>query len=149
MGRMYTVTMDAAAVTAAKDLMRISAPSDAVVILHEVKVTQDESESSEQLPIQIHRASTDGTGTAATARPLQEGDAAFGGAAVVNLTADATAGDIVWRESQNVLNGWHWLPTPEGRPVISPSGRMVIRLDAAPGASTKFTAVALVEEIGG
>lgn len=149
MGRMYTVLMDAISVSAAKDLMRISAPSDAIVVLHEVKVTQDTIETSEQLPIQINRASTDGTGTGATARALEDGSQAFGGSAVVNLTADTTPGNILWREAQNILNGWHYLPTPESRPVISPSGRIVVRLDAAPDAGTTFSVVAVIEEIGG
>lgn len=148
-GRMYTVIMDAQSISTADDLMRISAPADACVVIHHVKITQDAGETSEQLPIQFQRSTTDGTGTAVTARPLSKGDAAFGGTAVVALTVDTTLDVILWREGQNVLNGWEWVATPEERIVISPSGRFVIRLDAAPAAALTFTITAVIEEIGG
>lgn len=149
MGRMYTVLMDAVSVSAAKDLMRISAPATAALLLHEVKITQDASETSEQLPIQIQRSSTAGTGTAATPEKLDPGDAAASATAATNLTVDTTiSGSPLWRESQNVLNGWHYLPTPETRPVLAPSGILAIRLDAPPAAALTLTVVAVIEEIG-
>lgn len=148
MGRMYSVLMDAQSISAAKDLIRISAPSDAILLIHEVIVVQDASETSEQLPFQLQRASTDGTGSSYTAKLLEASDAAFGGTAVTNLTADTTAGDILLRTSVNVLSGWHYLPTPESRIVIPPSGRFVVRLDAAPAAALTMTVTVIFEEIG-
>ena len=50
MGRMYTVLMDEVSVSVAKTLMRITAPADAVVVLHEFKVTQGIDEISQHLP---------------------------------------------------------------------------------------------------
>ena len=149
MGRMYSVVMDAVAVTAAQDLIRISAPSDAIVVIHEVKVTQENTETSDQVAIQLQRSSTDGTGSAATPEQFESGDPAFGGTAVTNLTVATTLSDLLWREGFNVLNGFHWLPTPETRIVVSPSARFVVRIDDAPAASTTVTAVVLFEEIGG
>ena len=149
MSRVYTVTMDAVAVTAAKDLMRISAPSDSMVIIHEVTVDQDASETSEQLVIQLQRSSTDGTGTSATARPHEVGSVAFGGTAVVNLSADTTMSVILRRNSFNVLNGYQFFPTPEGRYVVSPSARFVVRLETAPAASLNMNVNVIIEEIGG
>ena len=153
MGRMYTVVMDAIGVTAAKDLLRLSAPSDAVVIIHEVSVSQDSDagdSEAEQLVLQLQRSSTDGTGTSATPEPLHEGDAAFGGTAVTNLTADTTIdGAPLWREGVNVQAGFRYFPTPETRPVISPSDRFVVRLDAAPGDSLTMNLVCVFEELGG
>ena len=141
--------MDGVSVSVAKDLMRISVATNKIAILHEVVVTQDQSEVSEQLPFQIHRASTDGTGTSVTPEKLDPGDAAFSGTAVVNLTVDTTiSGLLLHRESQNVLNGWTFTPTPEGRIVIPGGGRVVIRLDAAPAAALPMSIYALVEEIG-
>lgn len=150
MGRMYTVVADAIAVAAADDLLRISAPSDAAVILHEVLVTQEAQETSEQLAVQIQRSSTDGTGTAVVPEQLELGDPVFGGTCSRTITVDTTIDGLpIWRSGQNVLNGWHYLPTPEGRPTISPSGRIVVRMDTAPAASMTVNTYALFEEIGG
>jgi len=140
--------MDAVSISAAKDLVRISAGSDAVVILHEVVVTQEDTTTSDQGAIQIQRASTDGTGTSYTPRLLSGNtDAAFGGSAVVNLSADTTAGDILWRAGSDVRAGWHYLPTPECRITIPPSGRIGIRSDVAITAAT-MTVTVIFEEIG-
>ena len=149
MGRLYSALMDAVSVSAARDLLRLSAPADAVVVIHEVTVSQEASETSEQVAIQLMRASTDGTGTTATARALEAGDAAFGGTVVTNLTVDTTAGDILRREAANLLAGYRYLPTPETRPVISPSGRFVVRLEDAPAAAQTMTVEVILEEIGG
>lgn len=141
--------MDGVSVSAAKDLLRLSAPADGVVVIHEVTVTQEASETSEQVAIQLMRASTDGTGTAATPRALESGSPVFGGTAVINLTVDSTAGDILRREAANLLSGYKYLPTPELRPVISPSGRFVVRLEDAPAAARVMTVEVILEEIGG
>jgi hypothetical protein len=147
MGRVYSVLMDAISVTSAQDLVRISAPSDAIVVVHEVLVTNEDVTTSDQGAIQIQRASTDGTGSAYTAKLLEGSDAAFGGSAVVNLTAATTAGDILWRAGGDVRAGWHYLPTPEARIVVPPSGRVVVRSDVAITAAT-LTCVVIIEEIG-
>ena len=65
------------------------------------------------------------------------------------LTADTTiSGSPLFRMGQNVLNGWHWLFTPEMRPVVPPSGRFVVRLDAAPTAALTMTVTVTFEEVG-
>ena len=57
------------------------------------------------------------------------------------------------RQSQNIINGWHYLPTPEDRIVLSPTagtaGRLVIKLDAAPAAALVISGWVIIEEIGG
>lgn len=148
MGRFYVVTMDAVSINAAKDLIRITAPSDSILLIHEVTVQQDESETSEQAAVQLHRASTDGTGTSYTAEPLDASDTAFAGTAIVNLTADTTPSALLRRESFNWLNGYQYLPTPETRIVIPPSGRFVVRLENNPSATLTVTANVVFEEIG-
>jgi hypothetical protein len=155
MGRMYvTAPLDALSVAAVCELFFIAAPADASVILHEVVVTQDTSETSEQLPINIFRTATDQSakGTANTPPPLQAGDAAFGGTVRTNiLTAEtfATETTMLFRQSQNVLGGWRWLWTPETRPVLSPSGRLCVKLDAAPAAALPISGYVIFEEVGG
>ena len=154
MGRMYSAVMDAQAVAAVCELFYIKAPSDAVVRIHEIVITQDASETSEQLPLNVFRTATDqaAKGTSNTPAPLSEGDAAFGGTARTNiLTAEtfATETTMLLRQSQNILTGWNILPTPECRIDISPGDGLCIKLDAAPTASVNISGYVIFEEIGG
>jgi hypothetical protein len=147
---MYSAVVDAISSTQPTDLLEINCAPDAVVILHEVHITQDASETSEQLPFQIHRASTSGSGGAAlTANPVSLGDAAFGGNCERMNTSRGTEVQIVARISENMLNGVHWVFTPETRPVVAPNGRLIIGLETAPSASLTMSLTALFEEIGG
>jgi hypothetical protein len=146
---MYSVVGDAQALAAAADLIEINAPSTAIVVLHEVHITQDTIETSEQMAFQIHRASTSGSGgSAQTAVLLEEGSTAFGGTCEKSNTSRGTEGDILYRISENILNGVHIIFPPECRPVVSPSGRIVIGLESTPGASTTFSTTVIFEEIG-
>jgi len=151
-GRVFTVLMEDIGVTVAKDLFRISAPADGIVLIHEVSLTQSSDAGdaeSEQLPVQLQRSSTDGTGTSATPEKMQVGSGAFGGSAVTNLTVDTTQTAAALRKAaQNVMNGWHWLFTPETQIVVPPSGRFVVRLDAAPTDSLTMHGYVVIEEIG-
>ena len=154
MGRVYTAAMDAQAVSAVCELFFIAAPSDSVVVIHEVVITQDDSETSEQLPLNIFRTATDQSakGTSNTPAPHNVGDSAFGGTVRTNiLTAEgfATETTMLFRQSQNALNGWHILWTPETRPVLSPAGKLVVKLDAAAGASINVSGYITFEELGG
>lgn len=154
MGRRYTAALDALSVSAVCELFNILAPADAVVAIHEVSITQDAGETSEQLPVRIFRTATDQSakGSANTPAPLEVGDAAFGGTVRTNvLTAEtfATETTMLFCQSQNVLNGWHWLWTPETRPILSPSGKLCIKLDAAPAGALAFSGFVVFEEIGG
>ncbi len=152
-GRMYSVSNSVAGVTTAIDLLRISAPSDAVVVVHKVIVTQETEFTdvqSEQMDIQFHRGSTDGSGGATpTARPLEVGDAAFGGTTATGNDTQSTEGVILHAEAANVMAGFVWAPTPEERIVLSPSGRLIVELPTAPDDSIDFRVAAYFEEIGG
>jgi len=154
MGRMYVAPLSALSVAVVAELWAITAPADSAVVLHEVVITQDTSETTEQLPIQIFRTATDQSakGTGVTPAPLNAGDAAYGGTVrryIVTGDTFATVTTLLFRQSQNVLGGWHWLFTPETRPVISPSTHMIIKLDAAPTAALPISGYVVFEEIGG
>ena len=116
-GRMYSLIMDAATITAAKDLISFTLPADVACILHELNVTQEASETSDTGANQIHRASgVAGVGTAATPRALNDGNTvAAGGTALVNLTTDETEGNLLMRRGWNVLTPFKWLPTQKGQ----------------------------------
>lgn len=150
MGRLYTVTGTVSSVSSSKDLLEINAPSDAVVVLHELHVTNDADETSEMIPLTINRAGSSGTGgSTETARPLHAGDAAFGGTIESGNTSQAGTLTPLYRLSENILNGWHHTPVPEGRVFISPSGRIVARLEANPTTAGTYSFQATIEAIGG
>jgi hypothetical protein len=158
MGRIYSAVIDGIAVAAVCEIFFIAAPTDSVVVIHEIVITQDTSETSEQLPLNIFRTATNQSakGTANTPTPHEIGTPAFGGIVRTNiLTAEtfATETTMIQRQSQNQLNGWHILPTPETRIVLSPTAGvaayLVIKLDAAPSASIPISGYVVFEEIGG
>jgi hypothetical protein len=153
LGRMYSVSNTVASVTTAIDLLRISAPADAVVVVHKVIATQETEfadAQAEMFDVMFHRGSTDGSGGATpTASPLEVGDAAFGGTTATGNTTQSTDGTILHREAFHVGAGLHWSPTPEERIVLSPSGRFIASLETAPDDSVDFRVTAYFEEIGG
>ena len=158
MGRIYSAVIDGISVAAVCEVFFIAAPTDSVVVIHEIVITQDTSETSEQLPLNIFRTATNQSakGTANTPSPHQVGDPAFGGVVRTNiLTAETLATETtpIQRQSQNQLNGWHILPTPETRIVLSPTAGVAaylcVKLDAAPSAAIPISGYVVFEEIGG
>lgn len=153
MGRMYSVTFEEVAVTTVQDLFEIVAPADAIVKIHSFSISQssDAGDSeSEQLNVLMHRGSTTGSGgSTPTPAPLEAGDADFGGTAEVNNTSQSTEGTQLGSWNFNVMAGLDVVFTPETRPVISPSGRLIIELQTAPTDSLTMSGVVFFEEIGG
>lgn len=153
MGRMYSAVFEEVAVTTAQDLFEINAPSDASVIVHSLHISQSSDAgdaASEQLNVLIHRGSTSGSGGGTpTPAPLQAGDAAFGGTVETNNTTQGTEGTQIHSEAFNVMAGLVIVWTPETRPVISPSGRLIIELQTAPADSLTMSGTVYFEEIGG
>ena len=155
MGRVYTAAFTGVSVSATQDFFEVVAPSTAIVVLHEVHITQDASETSEQLPVSVIRVPstvTSGTGgSSVTPRKMQSGDPAAAATVEANNTTVATTSgtlETLDRLGDNVLNGWHWVWPPESRPVIAPSGTMVVRLGTAPGAALTMSGLVKFEEIG-
>jgi hypothetical protein len=147
---MYSATFEEVSVSVAQDLFEINAPSDAIVVVHSLVLSQSSDTDTEQLNILVHRGSTSGSGgSTPTASPLAVGDAAFGGTVEANNTTQSTEGTILHSDCFNVLNGYVWIPTPECRPVISPSGRLIIELQTAPGDALTMSGTVYFEEIGG
>ena len=150
MARIYSLTFTTASLAAAKDLFRLSAPSTAIVEVLRCEVTQDFDETSQQLPFSLYRASTDGTGTSGTARPLEVSSAAFAGTAVYDLSADTTKSpaEPLWTSAQNALAGWLFHPVPEERIIVPPSGRLVGRIEAAPSPALTFRVSLVFQSVG-
>jgi hypothetical protein len=154
-GRIYTIPMDAVAVTAVQDLFEIVSGSAAVTRLLAVYVGQSSDAGDaedEQLRVQIIRAaSTSGSGGASvTPAPLFAGDTAFTGTAERNNTTQATGGSPVTllADTFNVRAGWVYRPTEREIITIAPSVRLAIALPAAPADSLTMSGYCVIEEIG-
>lgn len=128
-GRMYSLIMEAISITTAKDLISYTVPADVGFVLHEVNITNEDSETSDTGAIVIRRATgSAGIGTAATPRALSDGNTiAAGGTALTNLTTDETAGDLLARRGWNVLTPFKYLPTPPCQIDVSGQGIIVVR----------------------
>lgn len=156
MGRMYTASFSAVAVTAAQDFFEIVAPADSVVVIHGVTISQytDVGDAAEELlSVLIKRGqSTSGSGgSSVTPAPLNFGDAAYGGTVEANNTTKASTGTIVTlhADAWNVRSPFLWLPSPEMRIHLSPSQRATVELLAAPADSLTCNGTIYLEEIGG
>ena len=151
-GRMYSAVFEEVAVTAVQDLFTLIASSSTVIAVHGIWISQSSDAgdaASEQLNILIHRGSTTGSGgSALTARPLHNGLAAFSGTIRANDTTQGTEGNQIFADSFNVMAGWQWIPTPEMRPHIPPSGRLTVELQTAPADSLTMSGTIIFEVLG-
>jgi len=151
LGRVYTVAIGSQAQTAAKTLIEIAAPADAVVFIERIWIRQTSFDTAEALGVKVEDVTTTGTGTATTPVPAQEGDAAFGGTVKTDLSAEPTySGTVHLENGFNVLDGFDWTPlTDDHFIVISPSQIKGISLDVAPSGSMDFSYGCVLREIGG
>jgi hypothetical protein len=154
MGRLYTISIADVAVTAAQDLINITATSGMAFKLWRVELGQKTLTSWEAKGIIIKRFPATVTagsgGSAATPRPVNGGDAAATITARINdttpMTTSGTAVTMLARDWE-FLNGFIWVPMPDERPVIAPSQGLNINLVTAPSASMTVSGFAVVEEL--
>lgn len=160
MGRRHTAVFDAVAVTAVQDFFEVAAPADAIVVVHGFSLfqTTDLSDAAEEvLRLYTQRGAgsvTSGSGgSSATAQPIEDGDAAFGGTVEVNNTTQMAAGsgslETLERLGWNIRVPLEKIYTPETRPIVSPSNRFVLGLAAAPADSVTVSGTITFEEVGG
>lgn len=154
MGRLYSVNITDVAVSAAQDLINITATANMSFKLWRVELGQRTLTSWEAKTLKIirHPATvTAGTGgTAATPQKVNNGDAAATVTARINdttaMTTSGTASVLLQREWE-FLNGFIWVPLPDERPVIAPSQGLAINLPTAPSASMTVSGFAIIEEL--
>ena len=150
-GRLYSVAIGSQAQTTAKYLIEVASAADSITMIERAWISQTSFDTSENLGTKIQDIATSGTGTATTPRPLQEGDAAFGGVVETNCTIPPTEGTPVWVEQGfNVLSGFLWTPANDDEViVVSPSQLAGMNLDVAPSGSMDFSYGMTLREIGG
>lgn len=157
MGRIYAVTFEGVAVTAAQDFFELSPADDKPVLIHAIYLSQssDVGDAAEEILrvaiIRGHTTSGSG-GSAFTPLPLQStAGAAAGAAAEINNTTIASAGTagVLHAEAFNIRSGWVYIPTPETRPGASQANTtIVVRLMAAPADQLTMSATLIFEELG-
>lgn len=154
MSGIYTAVFNNVAVTAIQDLFEIVAASDAVVLIHDIHLSQntdvgDAAEEVLRIELTSGHTTSGSAGSAPTAIPRNIGQAAFGGTVEVNNTTQASAGTIVthyvW--NWNIRVGFDKIFTPETRPRIAPGTRMCLELPAAPADSVTMSGSVTFEEI--
>ena len=154
LGRMYTAQISAVAVTAIQDAIELNVPSDAVVIVHSIRIAQYSDvgdAAAEMLPVQLSRATgTAGSGgSVVTAIAHSKGDSAYGG--TVEFNNDTQAGTVVeiLSDSFNIRSGWLYNPPPDERIALSPSVVFLVELPVAPTDSLTMEMSITFEELGG
>ena len=100
-----------------------------MAVLHDLAVTQSNSETDDSTAIRISRFSIAGSnGTSVTPRPTSVGHAASGLTVRAFDTTDASGTEtILWEEGISTLAGFVKIWTPETRILIPPSGRLVVK----------------------
>jgi hypothetical protein len=154
MGIKYIATFDAVATTVQTDLFEINAPSDRSIIVHEIGVSQSSDfgdAQAEILKLQLLKGySTSGSGGSAPTPAALQGSATASTAIEANNTTVATTGTpkVLLQDSFNVALPYIKLWTPETRPELKASERLVLRLPA-PADSLTLNGYVIFEEIGG
>lgn len=155
MARLYSAVFAGVSVSAAQDLFSVQPAANKPCIIHEIHVTQDSGETSEQLPVQVRRLPATFTvgsgGAAVTPSPMTATDTASGATVRANDTVVATTSgtaQTLRRQGDNVLNGWHWVFTPETRPSVVNGAGFVVHLPTAPAAALTMSGEIVFEEVG-
>ncbi len=150
MGRIYTVPFVGLTVTndSDQDIFEMVNGSGAAAILHGFELHSTLT-TDERVSLRLVRRSTTGSGgSAATEVPVDAGDSAAGLAVSTLVTTPGTVGAIIagWQWSQ--LAPLIYLPTPETRVSIAPSGRLCLNLQTAVASSRTWSGHVVWEEIG-
>ena len=155
MGMIYTASFENISITAAQDLFELLTPADAAIVLHEIGFEQSSDIDSEQLRFSLNRvtgAPTSGSGGGTvTPTPAIPGAAAAGSVVERNNTTRLSGGTSVslLPGGFNVLEGRRFVWTPETRPEIAPSTRLVMGLETAPADAITGQGWLIFEEVGG
>jgi hypothetical protein len=149
---MYSVPFDNLSVTndADQDIIELVNASTIVARLHEIQI-YSATTTDERVRFRLVRRSTTGSGgTACTEVALDEGNTVAAAVAVNQLVlTPGTVGAF--------LKAWYWsqlsplvyLPTPEERGEIKPSGRLCLNLETAVASTRNWSGFVVWEECGG
>lgn len=114
-------------------ILEITAPSTAILKIIRAWVSNVSSTTSAVARIQLLRKTGTITGTATPPSAISLGAEATSGVTVKwKATAEGTDGNVLIEDGFNVLNNWLYLPVPEERVTVPPSGIIALKFPAAP-----------------
>ena len=148
MGRIYYQTSDILTFTSG-DVIELNSAATDVIFLHSIHI-KPQSATDEAFNVKLARASGAGTGgntTGIDPAPALPGDSAFGGTYREAATSAATGLTELQRWAVSTLAGLNVIWTPETRPFVPPSGRIVINVEDAISSATLEWNI-IFEEIG-
>lgn len=148
----YTVSHSITDLNSSKTLMLIQAASSHVIEILSVYVNNSTVETNQQLIVGIHRVTSLGTpvGTSVTPEKHENGDASSLATIKGNITASEPTYSAVPLEKAGFssIAGFNYIPIPEERIYIQPSGAIGIRLLSSPDISFDCTVSVVFREIG-
>jgi hypothetical protein len=161
-GRIYTVQFDNVAITTTADLFDLDPAADKPIriLALDIGQTNRTGDANEDMIRWSVRRFTGATitvgtgGTAPTPSAVNFGDSTAGFTARVTDTTIATTtgtNTLLHASTFNTRVGLLWVPPPECLPMgldNAGAGKLIVRLEEAPSASTMFSGTCYVEELG-
>jgi hypothetical protein len=150
----FTVPMDAVAVSAVQDLWHIKAGATNGLFINSIELNQKTLTTVEGKELRLKRHTvtvTQGSGgTTPTPQKMAPGGAASGTTVHMNDTTRASAGTltVIAALTWQFLNGFLWMPAREDRPYIDISTGFVVELSTAPSGSMTVSGTITFEEVG-
>lgn len=125
------------AFTTAITLVQVATPATCVIEILRAQVTQTTLTASGMMDVALLKKTGAATVTSFTAIPWREKDGpalCVGGTTATgfNASAEGTNGNVIHRESANVLNGWLFIPSIEERITVAPSSFIALTFLTAP-----------------
>lgn len=155
LGRVYTVTFDAVAVSAAQDLFELTSADDKPIELVRMVLFQSSDvgdAADENLQIKIIRGNTTSGsgGTSPTPQPVSPGAPAAGFTAEVNNTTVASSGTAVtvFAGGWNVRAGMDLWLADEERPGANQGNTLIRVTQSAPADAITMSGTLWVRELG-
>jgi len=147
--RIFTVAFSGIAVSAAQDLLEITAPADRAIELIDVRFGQISDfgdAASEQLAVNIRRGAALGTGgTAVVPAPVNAVGKIAGSTAARNNTTAGAGGTVIIADVWNVMAPYLYRPGLEERITAQPGGRLSIGVTVPADALTMYGTATFAE----
>ncbi|HEU4544338.1 MAG TPA: hypothetical protein VFR23_24620 [Jiangellaceae bacterium] len=150
----YVVTFAAVAAAAPQDLVELPTPATRRIKILGWEIgqsTEAGDAADEQIRLELIRghATSGSGGSAFTAIPLDPAESAslLTGIEINNTTLASTGTPLVLHATAfNVRAGHIWIPTPDMRPSVAVSSRVVLRMNSTPADSISFSGSLYFEE---
>jgi len=126
-------------------VIEITNAATEVVEILRAWVTQENVTATGQAGIALVRKTVSITGTSLTTASLSSGTSST--TAKHTATGEGTDGAFLIREGFNIVNGWLYLPVPEERITVPPSGMLGLKFMTVP-ASASYSVGIVWQELG-